>query len=308
MNRYRFFTLSFFIAIGLMVYLIGCTKKQKDQKTQSEQNDTLNQQAGEIIYYVWVDNLRARKRPGKDGEVIRELKYMEKLIYLNEKSDFTEEVNLRGRVYNEPWLKVRLPSGEIGWVFGGGITSSMKQAMESDEWLIRPGEGVGRIRIGETIREAQIAYGKDQVKKQKLFIPEGETRDGFVIFPNQPNQLECFTDDKGKIEMIRITGEASSWHTAEGIRIGTTLDELVEWNGRPIEFSGFGWDYGGEVISFNKGVLEKFCTGLNITLSPPDEVNPNYEKYLGDQVFTSNMKDLKGSGIKVNTLIVFAHR
>lgn len=230
---------------------------------------------------------------------------MEKLIYLNEKSDFTEEVNLRGRVYNEPWLKVKLPGGEIGWVFGGGITTSKEQAMESDQWLIRPGEGVGRIRIGETIREAQIAYGKDQVKKQKLFIQEGETRDGFVVFPNQPNQLECFTDDKGKIELIRITGKGSSWHTAEGIRIGTMLEKLVELNGRPIEFTGFGWDYGGGVTSFSKGALEKFSKGLNLTLIHPDEGFPNYEKYLGDQVFTSNMKDLKGAGITVSTLRFF---
>jgi hypothetical protein len=297
--------LSLFMAIGWLVHLTGCAKKQKDQNVQLEKNDTLSQQTGETIYYVWVDNLRARKRPGKDGEVIRELKKMEKLIYLNEKSDFTEEVNLRGKVYNEPWLKVKLPGGEIGWVFGGGITTNMEQAMESDEWLIRPGVGVGRIQIGETIREAQIAYGKDQVKKQKLFIPEGETLDGFVVFPNQPNQLECFTDDKGKIEMIRISGRASSWHTAEGIRIGTTLEELVELNGGPIEFSGFGWDYGGSVTSFNKGVLDKFTIGLNLTLTHPDEGFPNYEKYLGDQIFTSNMKDLKGAGITVSTLTVF---
>lgn len=307
MNPFRFFTLCVFVSLALSAFLMGCGKKQENSHVQSQQADSINQQSVEIIYYVWVDNLRARKKPGKDGEVIRELKNMEKLIYLNEKSDFTEEVNLRGRVYNEPWLKVKLPGGEIGWVYGGGVTTDKQAAIESDEWLIRPGIGVGRIRFGETIREAQIAYGKDQVKKQKLYIPEGETREGFVVFPNQPNQLECFIDNTGKIEMIRIVGKSSTWHTAEGIRIGTTLDELVELNGKPIQFSGFGWDYGGAILSFNQGKLEKLKPGLDIILTFSEQGFPNYEKYLGDQIITSNLKDLKGAGIYVSVIMVFAN-
>lgn len=107
--------------------------------------------------------------------------------------------------------------------------------------------------------------------------------------------------------MIRITGTSSSWHTAEGIRIGTTLDELVELNGKPIQFSGFGWDYGGAVLSFNQGKLEKLKPGLDIILTFSEQGFPNYEKYLGDQIITSNLKDLKGAGIYVSVIMVFAN-
>ncbi|MCX7743068.1 MAG: SH3 domain-containing protein [Flavobacteriales bacterium] len=306
MKPYLFFMSWVFTIICWLVILTSCGKKLENSHIQLNQADSLKQESEEIIYYVWVDNLRVRKKPGKDGEVIRELKNMEKLIYLNEKSDFTEEVILRGQLYNEPWLKVKLPEGKIGWVYGGGVTTNKQAAIESDEWLIRPGIGVGRIRIGETIRDVQVAYGKEQVKKQRLFIPEGETREGFVVFPKQSNQLECFIDNSGKIELIRITGKLSSWHTVEGIRIGTTLDELVELNGKPIHFSGFGWDYDGAIISYNQGKLDKLKQGLDLTLAYPDEGFPNYEKYLGDQIITSNIKDLKGVGIIVNTIMVFS--
>ncbi len=307
MKMIRHFLLCLFIANAWSLLITSCGKKKTIIHSDADLSDSLSYQQDEVIYYVWVDNLRARKKPGKEGEIIRELKSMEKLIYLNEKSDFKEEVNLRGRVYNEPWLKVKLPEGEIGWVYGGGVTTDKQAAVESDEWLIRPGIGVGHIRLGETIREAQIAYGKDQVKKQKLYIPEGETQDGFVVFPNHANQLECFIDNTGKIEMIRISGDFSSWHTTEGIRIGTTLDELVELNGKPIQFSGFGWDLGGAIISFNQGKLEKLKSSLHITLTYPEQGFSNYEKYLGDQIISSNSKDLKGVGITVYSITVFAN-
>lgn len=81
---------------------------------------------------VMVDDLRVRKGPGKDAEIVGELKEGQFVEYLGESSRLLEEVTLRGKKIKAPWMKVRLPSGGEGWVFGGAIedekTAAQKQS------------------------------------------------------------------------------------------------------------------------------------------------------------------------------------
>ena len=71
--------------------------------------------------YVWVDRLRLRREANTSSDVIIELKEGTQLIYRGEKTDFTQKIQLRGQVYEEPWLKVETDKGETGWVFGGAV-------------------------------------------------------------------------------------------------------------------------------------------------------------------------------------------
>ena len=41
--------------------------------------------------------------------------------YLNEKTDYKERINLRGTLFNEPWLKIQTDDGKEGWVYGGAV-------------------------------------------------------------------------------------------------------------------------------------------------------------------------------------------
>jgi len=42
-------------------------------------------------------------------------------VYLNEKTDYKDRINLRGTLYHEPWLKIKTEDGKEGWVFGGAV-------------------------------------------------------------------------------------------------------------------------------------------------------------------------------------------
>lgn len=74
-----------------------------------------------IEIYVWVDKLRLRADATTKSEMIATLKEGEALTFLDERSDFTEKISLRGTLFDEPWLKVSTKNGKEGWVYGGGV-------------------------------------------------------------------------------------------------------------------------------------------------------------------------------------------
>ena len=74
-----------------------------------------------IEIYVWVDKLRLRSASNTSSETVAIMKEGQALTFLNERSDFTEKINLRGTLFDEPWLKVSTADGQEGWVYGGGV-------------------------------------------------------------------------------------------------------------------------------------------------------------------------------------------
>lgn len=74
-----------------------------------------------IEIYVWVDKLRLRSEPTTRSEMVTTLKEGQALTFLNERSDFTEKISLRGTLFDEPWLKISTKDGKEGWVYGGGV-------------------------------------------------------------------------------------------------------------------------------------------------------------------------------------------
>lgn len=68
-----------------------------------------------------VADLRLRDAPGEGGGIIAILAKGTELEDLGEVSNFTTRVQLRGITYDEPWIKVKTPQGQSGWVYGGGL-------------------------------------------------------------------------------------------------------------------------------------------------------------------------------------------
>lgn len=67
---------------------------------------------------VSIAGLRLFSSPGVEGRALRKLKRGERLKDLGEVSSFLTPLNLNGRSYIEPWLKVQSAKGEQGWVYG----------------------------------------------------------------------------------------------------------------------------------------------------------------------------------------------
>jgi hypothetical protein len=70
--------------------------------------------------FTWVDKVNVRNAANTKGKVVGRIPAGEPMVYLGKKMN-TEEIVLRGVVYNEPWLQIRMKDGKEGWVFGGAV-------------------------------------------------------------------------------------------------------------------------------------------------------------------------------------------
>ena len=118
-----------FYILAIFTIFLSC----KDNN--SAESSKTNEQTSELVVetpkaitianntplYVWVEKLRFRSGPSTDTEVLGNLVEGDQLAFLNDRTDFTQKINLRGNLFNEPWLKVKSANGDIGWVYGAGV-------------------------------------------------------------------------------------------------------------------------------------------------------------------------------------------
>ncbi|MFN7118216.1 MAG: SH3 domain-containing protein [Saprospiraceae bacterium] len=72
--------------------------------------------------YTTVDKVNVRREPKLNGAVVSRLELHEEVTFLNEVTDFQQEITIEGVKYNEPWVKVKTQAGRIGWVYGGTVS------------------------------------------------------------------------------------------------------------------------------------------------------------------------------------------
>lgn len=171
------------------------------------------------------------------------------------------------------------------------------------DFLLIPGERIGPLYAAHSMENDLVqTFGAHNVKRQEIYLGEGATAPGFVIFADTRNQVEVYYDTsivKDRPAFLRISGEHTDWKSPEGITIGTTLEELVKINGKPVTFWGFGWDYGGAVSNWNAG---KINAGLMLVLNDTRSNTP--EELLGDKEILSTAPGVDLKRIKVVTINV----
>jgi hypothetical protein len=117
-----------------------------------------------------------------------------------------------------------------------------------------------------TLENVRRRFGASNVRVGKVAGAEGEEFNGIVLFGSDPQRrVEIFfADDANQrgIGTIRVTGAKSRWHFDNGLRLGTTLAELVAKNGAPISYSGLDWDYGGAINDWHGGRLDALSRGV----------------------------------------------
>lgn len=125
-----------------------------------------------------------------------------------------------------------------------------------------------------------------------------ERRPYTVLFPDTADEIQITWDDmeRTKINDIRFS-EEGKWKSSEGIKIGTSLEELNRLNGKEVSFYGFGWDYSGAVV-WNNGKYED--SNLRIFLA--SEIEPA-EKFYGDHIIKASPEETEALKLKVQTVI-----
>ncbi|MCB0555359.1 MAG: SH3 domain-containing protein [Phaeodactylibacter sp.] len=84
------------------------------------------------ILYVTVDGMNMRSSPGLKSRIVERLQLYNEVEFLGEVTDSTQEINLGQITTNEPWVKVKTRKGNIGWVYGAGV-SYYKKKLEGVE-------------------------------------------------------------------------------------------------------------------------------------------------------------------------------
>ena len=169
-----------------------------------------------------------------------------------------------------------------------------------DDRTYVPGERIGAITAGMTVAEARRVYGEDQVVAATLYGAEGITYEGYHLFPGTDDQLALATEEDSVIHSADTYDPGSRWASAQtGVRIGTSLATLNRLNGRPFDFSGFGWDYGGMVTDWKGGAL----AGHRLRLEPGHFIDPEQMMpFAGDAIFSSDDPKLAELDIRVDHL------
>jgi hypothetical protein len=133
-------------------------------------------------------------------------------------------------------------------VFALSVILGAARQQHSLSFTISAGKEFGPIRETTTSRELQALF-RGAITDAEVSIGEGLCTTGAVVLPGTPDAIAVAwqDQDRTRVAFVRTVTAGGRWRTARGVRIGTTLPDLVRIAGTPLTFSGFGWDYGGSL-------------------------------------------------------------
>jgi hypothetical protein len=162
----------------------------------------------------------------------------------------------------------------------------------------------------------KAAFGAANVEYKTVAGAEGMETQATVVFPNDPGRtVTVFWWDeaaRAKPAMVQVQADFAGdpdgtnpwktdilWQSAQGIRIGSTLEQIETLNGKPFDVSGFGWDYGGFAVAWNGGTLETDEGGCNLTVRFAPSADPVPDGALGDTQLKSDGAEMAAAKPRV---------
>lgn len=153
----------------------------------------------------------------------------------------------------------------------------------------------GLITASTNFDDLKNLLSTSNVKDERICGPECiDSIDVTKIFPNTKNEAIIYWQDSAyhqKIGFITSYSEGADWHTTDGLKIGSAVANLLKLNGKAIKFYGFGWDYGGAIISYNAGKFEK--SPVDFELDKLYDEKDTTMSLLGDQEFNTDSPEVK---------------
>lgn len=167
-----------------------------------------------------------------------------------------------------------------------------------EDWIVVPGQRVGSISGNSTEQQLIEKLGAANVVRKEIGIGEGEVVKGNVLYPNTKQELIVIWESDQpykKIDRIRIEKPDAPWKTAEGIQIGTSLDQLKTINVKDFNFYGFEWDYSGLTKDWVDGKISKQL-GVFLEAENPEALFPDL---IGEGLFSSSHPKADSAKLKV---------
>ncbi len=184
-------------------------------------------------------------------------------------------------------------------------TAAAAPPMAEGDLTIVAGERVGAVTAQSSPDDVRNVYGSENVRDTSVYIGEGFSRPGMIVYPDSPNRIEIVWTETEPLrpEIVYIREPGAEWRTESGVSIGTTLQELVRLNGGDFELSGFDWDYGGTVTDWKGGNLDRINLRLGYT-----EGQEIPRELAGDQIISSNHPGFEGLDVRVEQIHVILNR
>lgn len=152
------------------------------------------------------------------------------------------------------------------------------------------------VTAEDTLASLRERFGEAQVAVEMLPGAEGETFEGWALFPGEPTRrVDVHLDESGRRPALLIAGADNTTHMRrDGVVVGMNSLELEQLNGRPFDFAGFDWDYGGVVLNWRGGRLGAGTEGTGagpVRLCPhPESLDARPAGYpMGDRDFSSSL-------------------
>jgi hypothetical protein len=142
-------------------------------------------------------------------------------------------------------------------------------AQIKNDWRIVPGQRVGPVTAATTRADVPRLFPGSPAKDDEIELAEGVLEPATQI---ADLAIVWSAKDPGahpaRVFICRGRRRAScQWRTPDGITLGVRLDRLESLNGRRFSIAGFGFDYGGNVLSWNGGKLARLDCGPRLILT-----------------------------------------
>jgi hypothetical protein len=182
-----------------------------------------------------------------------------------------------------------------------------------NQWEFVPGVRVGAITARTSESDLARIFGGEHVERRPLPAPDGGWRLGTVVLGKTHDALEILWRDSNFTtpERIIIGGGKTRWRSADGITIGTTLQDLAKLNGRPFQLRGFGREGGGMVVSWEGGRLGgdyRLGETVLVRLGPDQDfgelTDGERRQILGSGTVSSATPSLAKLGVRVWEIVV----
>lgn len=161
-------------------------------------------------------------------------------------------------------------------------------------------------------------YGKENIVYDTIWGAEGLYAMGTMINVDSFSRVEImWMNEKERNGLISATlvsegdiyGAAvpvGIWESSTGLKLGMTIEQVEKINGRPFQFSGFGWDYGGGLISWEGGTLEGKGISIQIAEGAGTKTIPEkeYITIIGDIPVLSDNETARKSDARVWSISV----
>jgi hypothetical protein len=181
--------------------------------------------------------------------------------------------------------------------------SASALADTAQNWVIKPELNVGEITKNSSEQDLIKIYGKKNIKRTEIDVGEGEVVLGTILFPETKKQITIkWKEGFSKPDRITVAHINSTWRLNNGIKIGSTLEEVERLNKGPFKLTGFEWDYPGRTVSWEKGKLPaQIQLDFEYTADIPQE---EFIQVLGDRNLSSKNRFIRKMNLKVKTIFI----